>query len=408
MRLSEARARPDGRTLWAIWAAIAALVIVITGKSDARSSRSHVGDHDESDERRRARSSGGRKSISSKAGDKPAGRTPGRGEPPQAREQQEGKEHASKSAARERGRGRQAESPEEIPVKGWKDIAKRVFKEVSDDRVLTEAGGVAYFVLLAVFPGIAAFVSVYGLFADRATIAEHLSILTGLLPGGAITVITDELKRLTAQDEATLGLTMVFGIAVSLWSANAGMKALFDTMNIAYDETEKRGFIRLNIISLTFTLCAIAFMLAALALVVVLPASDLFGWAVEVVRWPVMFVVVAAALGLIYRYGPSRDKARWRWITWGSGIAAALWIGASMLFSWYAENFGSYDETYGSLGAVVGFMTWIWISAIVILLGAEINAEMEHQTARDTTEGTPKPLGQRGAVMADSIGAAQD
>jgi membrane protein len=405
MRLSEARARPDGRTLWAIWAALAALVIVVTGKSDARSSRSRVEDEAGG---RHARSSGGRKSIGRNASDKPAGRKPGRGEPPQAREQQEGKEHASKNAAHERGRGRQADTPEEIPAKGWKDIAKRVLKEVSDDRVLTEAGGVAYFVLLAVFPGIAAFVSIYGLFADRATIAEHLSILTGLLPGGAITVITDELKRLTAQDEATLGLTMAFGLAVALWSANAGMKALFDTMNIAYDETEKRGFFRLNIISLTFTLCAIAFMVAALGLVVVLPASDAFGWAIEVLRWPVMFGVVAVALGLIYRYGPSREKAQWRWITWGSAIAALLWIGASMLFSWYAENFGSYDETYGSLGAVAGFMTWIWISAIVILLGAEINAEMEHQTARDTTEGPPKPLGRRGAVMADSIGAAQD
>jgi membrane protein len=391
MRLSEARAQPDGRTLWAIWAALAALVIVITGKSDARSSRSRV------------------------EGDWPAGRKPGRGEPPQARNQQEGKEHAHRSAARERGRGRQAEAPEEIPAKGWKDIGKRVLKEISDDRVLANAGGVAYFVLLAVFPGIAAFVSIYGLFADRATIAEHVSLLAGFLPAGGVQIIEEELRRLSAQDEAALGFTMVFGLATALWSANAGMKALFDTLNIAYDETEKRSFIRLNLASLTFTVCALAFLIVALGVVVVLPTvleylglTEGVEWLLHIVRWPVMLAIVAVALAVVYRYGPSRDKPQWRWLTWGSAVAAVLWIGASMLFSWYAENFGSYNETYGTLGAVAGFMTWIWISAIVIMLGAEINAEMEHQTARDTTEGAPKPLGQRGAVMADSIGAAQD
>jgi membrane protein len=390
MRLSERTPRGDGRTLWAIWAAIAALVIVIAGKDDnTRPSRP------------RDRAPGGRRLAP--------------GEPHAAREQQQGKEHAPKSAAHEPGRGRQADRPEEIPARGWKDIAKRVLKEVSDDRVLANAGGVAYFALLAVFPGIAAFVSVYGLFADRATIAEHLSLLAGFLPGGAIQIIEEELKRLTAQDEATLGFTMVFGIATALWSATAGMKALFDTLNIAYDEIEKRSFFRLNLISLVFTVCALAFLLAALAAVIVLPTAlelvglgEGFEWFLHIARWPVMFAIVAVALAFMYRYGPSRDKPQWRWITWGSAIAAALWIGASMLFSWYAENFGSYNETYGTLGAVVGFMTWIWISAIVIMLGGEINAEMEHQTARDTTVGAPKPLGQRGAVMADSIGAAQD
>jgi membrane protein len=216
-----------------------------------------------------------------------------------------------------------------------------------------------------------------------------------------------------AQGEAALGVTFLIGIAVSLWSANAGIKALIDALNVVYDETEKRSFIKLNALSLAFTIGIIGFMLMALGAMVVLPVILNYvglGGVAEIVirllRWPILLLGVGLGIACIYRYGPSRDKAKWRWITWGSALASIMWLAASILFSWYAANFGSYNETYGSLGAAIGFMMWIWLSTIVILLGAELDAEMEHQTARDTTEGPPRALGARGATMADTVGEA--
>ena len=192
------------------------------------------------------------------------------------------------------------------------------------------------------------------------------------------------------------------------------MKSLFDTLNIVYGEEEKRGFVKLNAISLLFTIGGILFVLAALGAIVVIPVvlkyvglSEVADLLLRLGRWPAMFVVLTLALAVIYRYGPSREAPQWRWITWGSALAAMLWLGISALFSWYAASFGNFNETYGSLGAVIGFMTWLWISAIVILLGAELDAEMEHQTARDTTTGSPKPMGLRGARVADTVGAAK-
>jgi membrane protein len=185
----------------------------------------------------------------------------------------------------------------------------------------------------------------------------------------------------------TLGLTFLIGLGVSLWSANAAMKSLFDTLNIAYAEEEKRGFVKLNAMSLSFTVGGVVFVLAALGAIVVVPVilnyvglSDVGDLLLRVGRWPAMYLILTFALSVIYRYGPDREAPRWRWITWGSAIAALLWLAVSALFSWYAANFGNFNETYGSLGAVVGFMTWLWISAMVILLGAEIDAAMEYQS----------------------------
>jgi membrane protein len=233
------------------------------------------------------------------------------------------------------------------------------------------------------------------------------------LPGGAIDVAREQLTRVASKGSQTLGWTFIIGLVISLWSANAAMKSLFDTLNIVHGEREKRSFIKLNTMCLGFTLGGIVFILLALGAVVVVPValnylglSNLADLLVRVARWPAMFVALALALACIYRFGPSRTAPRWRWITWGSVIATILWIVASLLFSWYAAHFGTFNETYGSLGAAIGFMTWLWISAIVILLGAEIDAEMEHQTARDTTTGAAKPMGKRGARVADTIGAA--
>ncbi len=316
--------------------------------------------------------------------------------------------------AQEPGRGREADTPSAIPARGWKDIAWRVYAEINDDRVVTVAAGVTFYVLLALFPGVGALVALYGLFADAATINDHLATMAGILPSGALEVIGDQIKRITAEGNTTLGLTFFIGLAVSLWSANAGMKAIFDALNIVYDEVEKRSFVRLNALSLTFTAGAIMFLLAAMGAMVVLPIVLDYVWlgqaaevAARILRWPALLVAVMFGLSVLYRYGPSRAAARWRWVTWGSVLAAILWIAVSMLFSWYAANYGNYNKTYGSLGAVIGFMTWIWISTIVILAGAELNSEMEHQTARDTTTGPEKPLGARGATMADTVGAAR-
>jgi membrane protein len=271
---------------------------------------------------------------------------------------------------------------------------------------------VTFYALLALFPAIAALVSIYGLFADPASIQQQLDAISGVLPGGAVDVIHDQLTRLAAQPRGTLGVSFVIGLVVALWSANGGIKALFDALNVVYGEKEKRSFIRLNAITLAFTVSMIGFVLVAMACIVALPVAlnylpGFMGFILNIVRWPVLLVLVAVALAVIYRYGPSRDEPKWRWITWGSAFAALAWLGFSAIFSFYAAHFGSFNKTYGSLGAVIGFMTWMWLSVAVILLGAKLNAETEHQTARDSTEGSPKPLGARGAKMADTVGPSR-
>jgi membrane protein len=320
---------------------------------------------------------------------------------------------AERTAHAERHRGRAAETPSEVPAKGWKDILWRVYQQIGDDRVLSVAAGVTFYALLALFPGVTAFVSLYGLFADANTVSDHLAKLAGILPAGAIDIIGEQVRRIASKPAGSLGFAFFFGLAIALWSSNAGMKALFDALNIVYDEDEKRGFIKLNAISLLFTFGALVFLLLALAAVIAIPVVLKLFWFGKVVesllsilRWPILLLGVLFGLACLYRYGPSRDTPKWRWVTWGSAIAAALWLGGSMLFSWYVANFGNYDATYGSLGAAIGFMTWIWLSTIVILLGGEINAELEHQTAKDTTEGGEQPLGARGAKMADTVGVA--
>jgi membrane protein len=310
--------------------------------------------------------------------------------------------------------GRHATSPAEIPAKGWKDILWRVYGNIGNHRILALAAGMTYYSILAIFPALAALVAIYGFFSDPGTIAKHLDDISAFIPGGAIEIAREQLTRVATKGDRTLGLTFIIGLVISLWSANAAMKSLFDTLNIVYGEEEKRGFLKLNAISLSFTIAAIVFAMTALGAVVAVPLILNFVWLSDIAeflirwgRWPVMFICVAIALASVYRFGPSREAPRWRWLSWGSVVATLLWLIASAVFSFYAANFGTFNETYGSLGAVIGFMTWLWISAIVILLGAELNAEMEHQTARDTTTGAPKPMGARGAKMADTLGPAQ-
>jgi membrane protein len=310
-------------------------------------------------------------------------------------------------------RGRHAERPSEIPKRGWKDIFWRVYNGLNEDRMLMNAAAVTFYSLLALFPAIAALVSIYGLFNDPGQIANQLNNLAGILPGGGMEIIKDQLTRVAAQSNGSLTIGVVISVLVSLWSANGGIKALFDALNIVYGEQEKRSFLWLNAITLMVTLGMLCFAIVALAAIVAVPVilralPDVLGTIINWARWPVMAVLIAVILAFIYRYAPSRDEPKWRWISWGSVFAAVGWLAFSAIFSFYAANYGTFNQTYGSLGAVVGFMLWMWLSTTVILLGGKLNAEIEHQTAHDTTEGEPEPLGKRGAYVADTVGPKSD
>jgi membrane protein len=309
-------------------------------------------------------------------------------------------------------RGRQAATPEQIPARGWKDILLRTRKEFAEDQIPLVSAGVTFYALLAMFPALGSFVALYGLFADVSEVRGHLQVLSAVLPAGVLTFLAGEMVRVSAAHEAGLSFAFIGGLALSIWSANGATKAMITAMNIAYDETEKRGFFRRTLISLGFTLGLLIFGISALAAIAAPPAIESFlgPSAATVFRlstWPVLLVAVGLGLAVLYRYGPSRHKARWRWLTWGSGAALLLWIAASAAFSIYVANFANYEKTYGSLGAAVGLMMWVYVSSQVVLFGAELNSEIEHQTARDTTVGPEKPLGARGAVMADTVGAPQ-
>jgi membrane protein len=279
--------------------------------------------------------------------------------------------------------GENAERP--IAGRGWKEVLLGTYSSVTDDRVLAVAAGVTFYGLLAVFPAIGAVVSLYGLFADSATISDTLGQLSSVLPGGAIEVVGDQIQRVSAAGNRALSFSFLLSLAIAIWGANAGVKAVFDAINVAYGANEERGFFRLNFTSLAFTMGTIVFALLALTAVVVLPISfhylgldAAFEALLRYGRWPLIWLVVALGLAFLYRFGPTDSiHPKWRWISWGSGSAATLWLAASALFSWYAANFGNYNATYGSLGAAIGFMTWMWLSAAVIIMGAELNAEIE-------------------------------
>jgi membrane protein len=316
--------------------------------------------------------------------------------------------------ALERGRGRRAVGPTEIPPRGWKDILWRTYEQINEDRLLAVAAGVAFFGLLAIFPALTAVVSLYGLFAKASTIGDHLSFIASVLPASGYDIIATEITRIAAKSDGKLSVAFVVALGVALWSANAGLKSVIDALNIIYDEEEKRSFVRLNLLSLTLTVGTIAFLLAAIGAVVLFPlAMNWFGLAsltehaLVLLRWPVLLIVVVLGLEVLYRVGPSRREAKWRWLTPGSVVAAFCWLAGSALFSFYLSNFADYGASYGALGAAIGLMMWLWLTAIVALFGAELNAEIEHQTARDSTTGRPKPLGARGATMADTVGEAQ-
>jgi membrane protein len=289
-------------------------------------------------------------------------------------------------------------NPFKISWARWKDILWCTYVRSNEHRLLATAAGVVFFGLLAIFPAITALVSCYGLFANPSTISANLQTLALLLPQGSFQIVQDQIARVLAKGNTQLSATFLFGLGLAIWSANAGVKALIDALNVAYAVREERSFLQLNSISLAFTIGGIAALLLMVGAVVAFPlALDHLGLGPEskliisLARWPLLFLILWGALGILYRFGPSRQAPRWEWMNVGTLAAAVLWIVGSSLLSWYLSNFGNYDATYGSLGAAIGLMMWMWMSTTIVLFGAELNAEIERQTAVDLMAGGPMP-----------------
>jgi len=308
-------------------------------------------------------------------------------------------------------RGREADWPREIPSRGWLDIAKRVKEQIKRDRLSIVAAGVAFYGLLAVFPGLVALVGLYGLVADPASVQGHVATLSGILPTEAADVLNRQLHDLVSTDRTALGIGAIGGLLLALWSASSAVRTLMEALNVAYHEEERRGMIAFYGTAFVLTFGAVLAVIVALGLVIALPAlfnaiglNWLVEMAVSLVRWPVLAVLAIAGFAVLYRYGPSRAQPRWRWVSWGAAVAVAMWLIGSALFSLYVTHFGNYNETYGAAGAVVVLLMWFLLSSYAILIGAEINAEMERQTNKDTTAGRERPMGARGAYAADTVG----
>ena len=304
--------------------------------------------------------------------------------------------------------GHDATSPERIPAQGWWQVLVRVVGETGRDNIMVVAAGCAFYALLALFPFITALVSIYGLVADPSTVTDQLGALREVLPAEAFGIISDQVKSVASSSNAALGLGTVVALGLSLWSASAGIKTVFSSLNIAYEEVETRSFLRFNAIALAFTFLTILAVVMGLLVIVGLPVLLSFvplgvagEWLVQIVGWAMLLVFITFGIGLLYRFGPSRKPANWRWLTPGAFVATILWVLASMGFSFYAANFASYNETYGALGGVIVTMMWLWITALIVLMGAELNSELELQTTQDTTTGANQPMGQRGSYVAD-------
>jgi membrane protein len=305
--------------------------------------------------------------------------------------------------------GGEAERPTEIPPKGWFQIAKRGWKEAQADQVPLLSAGVAFYAFLALFPALIALVSLYGIVADPNTIASQIESLGQTLPDAARQLITDQVNQLAARRRA-LSIGLFVGIVIALFSASGGMQNLITAVNVAYDEEQTGNFVKKRAVALIWTLGAIVFMVIMLAMVAVLPPllEEIFGggairWVLQILGYVVLFAIVTAALAILYRFATDRDDPKMKWVSVGALVATAIWLLASIGFSIYTATLGNYAKTYGTFAGIVILLFWLWLTSYAILLGAEINAESEQQTIRDTTKGPVEPLGERGAVKADSL-----
>jgi membrane protein len=306
--------------------------------------------------------------------------------------------------------GRQATWPEQIPFKGWWQIVQRVAVKVGRDNLSVVSAGCAFYALFAIFPALTASISLYGLTTDAATVERQFGMLKTVLPPQAYEIVIDQIRRIAETSGQTLGASFGVSLAIALWSANLGTQAMFAALNIAYGEPERRSIVRFYLSAIGYTVIGILGGVAMLFAIVYVPVlfddaghPEAYEMLVRYLRWPVFLLLTLFLLALIYRFGPSRRCAKWRWVTVGSVFAALVWLLASLGFSYYVSNFANYDRMYGSLGAVIVLLFWLYISFYIVLLGAEINAQVELQTVKDTTSGEPKPMGQRGAFVADHV-----
>jgi membrane protein len=315
----------------------------------------------------------------------------------------------------EADRGREAESPAQVPPRGWKDVLLRVKKDIKDDNVSIVAAGVAFFSVLALFPALIAMISIYGLFVEPEEAAAQAQQLTDVMPTAAADLIGNQMQSVAAASSGNLSISLIISIAVALWSASSGMNALIQGVNIAYDEPETRGFIKLRGLALLLTIGAILVFGMAIGAIAVFPAlagklpgGQVLEAVAGVLRWVILGAVIVGALAVIFRLSPNRDQPRMKWVSSGAIMAAVFWLLASIGFSFYANNFGSYNETYGSIAAVIILMFWLYITAFIILIGAELNGQLELQTRKDTTTGPEKPMGERDAFAADEVADAPE
>jgi membrane protein len=324
---------------------------------------------------------------------------------------------ASRTEADQQGnqRGRAATKPTEVDAGGWKDIAKRVAAEAKKDHLTLISAGVAFYFLIALIPAIAAAVSIYGLVADPAEVAGQIESFLQAAPTAVQDLVTEQAERVAATSDTAASLSAILSILVALWAASGGCQHLIEAVNAAYDEEDSRGFVKRRGLALAMTLGAIVFLGVAVGTIAVVPAlldgTALGGaaqWAIQIGRWPLLALVVIGALAVLYRYAPDRDEPRWQWVSTGAIVATVVWLLASIGFSIYVQNFGNYNETYGSLGAIIIVMLWLFITALSMVLGAEVNAESEKQTREDTTQGAPEQMGHREALAADTVGAGED
>ena len=312
-------------------------------------------------------------------------------------------------------RGRQAEGPTEIGAKGWLDIVKRVGGEIGRDHVALIAAGVAFYGLLAIFPGIAALMAIAGLVLEPQTVVEQLAQIGQILPQEATDIILGQAEDVAGSQTGRLGFAAALGVALALWSASAGVSSLMEGINVAYDEQDMRGFIKRTLVRIALTLMLVVGFILIVGMAVAVPVALQFltalgpvaQAAIAALRWTLIFAIVVAMLAALYRWAPNRADAQWRWTTPGALFATILWIVGSVALAIYVRNFASYQETFGTLAGVVILLMWLWMSAFIILLGAELDSEMEAQTRRDTTTGEPRPMGERGAVKADNLGEAK-
>jgi membrane protein len=315
----------------------------------------------------------------------------------------------------ENHRGRNASSPKDIPAKGWKDTLMRVKDQIEHDRISMVSAAMAYYALFAFVPALTSVVLIYAWVSDPNEIAGHIAKLKQFLPAELLSTINEQLQGLASNASSKLGFGAIFSLLLSGWAASKGTKSFIEAMNIIYEEEDQRGFIKLNAMAVGLALLGSVLAILAIGVVVGIPAITSFlnipdnlqiiGTAAS---WVLLLGIFSFYLSIIYRYGPDRQRAKWKWVSAGAIIASVLFAIVSALFSWYAKEFGNFNKTYGSLGAIIVLMTWFYLSSFVILLGGEINAELEHQTKRDSTTGPERPLGNRGAKMADTVGATSE